>query len=378
VRPATQSIRTRDAGIASIRYENGLFHTAAILDEALYVERPGAATSANGSISFFEDGGWTLQGSLRGARYSEPLPVAWFLKPWFRSARGESSLALNASAQKGLQPTVQLIGTLRTHITDADRGGWFGGSLSRSFDGDFWGTAVIGETGAWLRRGSAVVTATVRPMQLQFGDALGDGEIEASWVRGQTSYALTTGVRLGEAQRGTTAWVSLSANFTALGRYNTTASIGSYPADLLLGLPGGRYLSLSVRLPTARRTPQRPPAELPPETMRGRVPPPDSAPDSELALAIDSVAAADGQRMVRVRVPNEGTTSVELMGDFTEWEPVALLRDATTGEWVARLRIASGSHRLNVRIDGGAWQVPSNVARVTDEFSGVVGVVIVP
>jgi 1,4-alpha-glucan branching enzyme len=77
---------------------------------------------------------------------------------------------------------------------------------------------------------------------------------------------------------------------------------------------------------------------------------------------------------VRVRAP--ASDRVEIMADFTDWQPVTLVR-TPDGYWEATLPVARGQHRLNVRLDGGDWVVPTNVARVTDEFGGVVGLVLV-
>jgi hypothetical protein len=67
---------------------------------------------------------------------------------------------------------------------------------------------------------------------------------------------------------------------------------------------------------------------------------------------------------------------VELAGDFTDWQPVALER--TRGPaWELSVELAPGVYRLNVRIDGGAWQVPRGATPQQDEFGGVVGLIIV-
>jgi hypothetical protein len=42
------------------------------------------------------------------------------------------------------------------------------------------------------------------------------------------------------------------------------------------------------------------------------------------------------------------------------------------------LRIPSGVHRVNVRVDGGRWTAPAGTTRVTDEFGSEVGMVAVP
>jgi len=37
-----------------------------------------------------------------------------------------------------------------------------------------------------------------------------------------------------------------------------------------------------------------------------------------------------------------------------------------------------GSHRVAVRINGGAWRAPRGLVAVPDDFGGTVGVVVVP
>ena len=70
-------------------------------------------------------------------------------------------------------------------------------------------------------------------------------------------------------------------------------------------------------------------------------------------------------------------TQVEVTGDFSNWEPVALSRTGS-GEWSAVLPLSRGTYRFNVRIDGGAWIVPAGVSRLNDEFGGDVGLLRVP
>jgi 1,4-alpha-glucan branching enzyme len=75
-----------------------------------------------------------------------------------------------------------------------------------------------------------------------------------------------------------------------------------------------------------------------------------------------------------VRAPGAGR--VELVGDFTDWDPLALQR--TRGDtWEITLPLASGTHRLNVRVDGGEWGVPPGISAAPDEFGGVVGLLLI-
>jgi hypothetical protein len=67
---------------------------------------------------------------------------------------------------------------------------------------------------------------------------------------------------------------------------------------------------------------------------------------------------------------------VELMGDFTEWQPVSL---APVGDgWTARMKVAPGARQVMLRIDGGEWKPPPNLSLTDDGFGGKVGLIVVP
>jgi hypothetical protein len=48
------------------------------------------------------------------------------------------------------------------------------------------------------------------------------------------------------------------------------------------------------------------------------------------------------------------------------------------GDWTLERGIAPGTHRVAIRVNGGAWVVPPNLPHVSDEFGGEVGLLIVP
>jgi 1,4-alpha-glucan branching enzyme len=79
-------------------------------------------------------------------------------------------------------------------------------------------------------------------------------------------------------------------------------------------------------------------------------------------------------RELRVRAPSAST--VEVMGDFTEWRPVSL-HSEQNGWWTVQLTVNPGIHELNVRIDGGPWTVPQGLPRKSDEFGSSVGVLVI-
>jgi hypothetical protein len=80
-------------------------------------------------------------------------------------------------------------------------------------------------------------------------------------------------------------------------------------------------------------------------------------------------------RVVTVRL--HAAATLELMADFTDWEPVGMTQ-LPNGDWTLERGIAPGTHRVAIRVNGGAWVVPPNLPHVSDEFGGEVGLLIVP
>ena len=315
-----------------------------------------------------------MQGELSGTRYTKPIKVPELVLPFardyyipfFGAMRGEVGMAVTGSAQQGLMPTLHFLPQARVHFLDLQRGMWAGGGFGRTFDGEQWRTTLLGDLGAWVRTGGTVLSASAHPLQLQNGDLMSDFGASADRTFGGVSLSGRFGLRIGEAGRANVGWASVGATFSINRRLLATASLGNYPADLLQRLPGARFASLSIRFPTKSRFQRR-------DAGASTIAQPVLSPDG----IIIRVAATDSARavhIVRVRAP--ASERVEIMADFTEWEPVALVR-TPAGVWEITLPIKPGPHRLNVRLDGGDWVVPTNVARVTDEFGGVVGLLLV-
>jgi len=359
---------------SAAHYDDGRYTSALTLDQSLFITRERSSTLADGVVSLFDDGRWSMAGQLSGARYSKPISIPQvdvpfasdYYIPFFRAMRGELSMAAFGSAQQGLMPTLHLLPQARLHLLDLMRGMWAGGGFARTFDGEEWRTTLLGDIGAWFRRGSTVITANARPQQLQNGDLMTDVGATIDRALGPVSLSGAVGWRTGQAARVDLGWASVGATFAINRRLLATASFGNYPADLLQRLPGARFVSLSIRLPTRSAFPRRD------DKLAGVVQPNPAA--DGVILRIANTDSDKSARVVRVRAP--ASERVEIMADFTDWLPVALVR-TPEGFWETTLPVGRGSHRLNVRLDGGDWLVPTNVARITDEFGGVVGLVLV-
>ena len=100
---------------------------------------------------------------------------------------------------------------------------------------------------------------------------------------------------------------------------------------------------------------------------------PAAARQNAYAAMIQFSGTAD-TRTVRIHVPD--ARSVEIMADFTNWEPRSMTRNGAAFE--STMRVTSGTHRLMIRIDGGPWQPPANTPAVDDDFGGRVGLLNVP
>ncbi|MGZ8493258.1 MAG: hypothetical protein ACXWZS_13750, partial [Gemmatirosa sp.] len=143
------------------------------------------------------------------------------------------------------------------------------------------------------------------------------------------------------------------------------ASAGDQMADPLRGMPAVRHLSLGLRWRLA------PPARGAGIAVAAPAPAPPATIDAPVAEAVE---VAGETRRLRVRAP--GAQSMEVRGDWTEWRPVALVREGDA--WVLADPLPRGTRRLTVRADGGAWRVPANLAGADDDFGSRVGLLIVP
>lgn len=64
---------------------------------------------------------------------------------------------------------------------------------------------------------------------------------------------------------------------------------------------------------------------------------------------------------------------VEVMGAFSDWTPVPLVREGS--RWRARVALRAGANAVLMRVDDGAWVPPPGLPIGADPFSGVVGVI---
>lgn len=376
-----QPTRTRDVGFAVVRYDKSVTQHAGAdralgaitLNEQLFAQTVRSLSYANGLVSMFDDGRFSLQGTLAGARYSAPIAAPSVLNRAFKDYQGDFTLSAATTAQDGFMPTLHLVLDGGVTLASQSRALRTAVGMARTFDGTRWRTTVLSSSRLWMEQGRARYTLNANPVQLQGGDILSDFEGTWSWAGTAGRYELIGGLRTGEGIIGKSTWGGFSASWPIFGGAYIAVSVGSYPVDLLQSLPGGRYAALSVRMPPkgfslrSRALPRVPVA-----------PPPPARPElpTQYPIAMVVGEAYDSLYLREVRVWAPGNPLVELLADFTDWVPVPLVRQSG-GDWLGYYRVPPGARRVNVRLNGREVVVPMNVSEIDDEFTGKVGVLIV-
>ena len=79
----------------------------------------------------------------------------------------------------------------------------------------------------------------------------------------------------------------------------------------------------------------------------------------------------DGRVFVQFVVEAEGARSVQLAGDFSDWQPVVELADPDgDGIWSGRVPLEPGVHEYMFVIDGTEWMADPNAAGSRDDGFG--------
>jgi hypothetical protein len=246
------------------------------------------------------------------------------------------------------------------------------GNLSGREAGLLWGRGV--DAGAWWGRSGAQLLASVTRewsvAQLFTGPGRTGfvGVVPVHYVEGNL------GVRLerddaaldvsGTVRRDPGAERLVESGFTAtatMWRTSTQAfvvSVARQLPDFVRGAEAASSFTVGIRLNDPS----------PALALALRTPPTVQVAALEIDPSGDST-----RRSLRVRAP--AAQRVEVMGDFTDWEPVTLTR---TGEvFGGSFVLAPGSHRLVLRMDGGPWRPAANTPAVDDDFGGRVGLLVV-
>jgi hypothetical protein len=343
-----------------LRYADSVDASSVALSPGFGIAGRLASLELGGTFSRFDAGGWAAQGSLTGG----------VMAPLTRGFAGEVAGWAGGSTHKDGTSTGQAVGTLRGHLLGPRAGGWIGGGAGYVRTSDERSNSLRHlEAGGWTRLGRVTLLGSVSPTAVGDSIRYTDGQVFLRWMAGRVELSGSMGWRWG-SRRPTDAgdrsmWGNGNAAVWVMPWLALTASGGSYPLDLTQGFPGGRYGSVGLRITTRSRA-----ASPDWEGRHGR----ELTSPAEFGVSDFEVRpAAAGAWTVRVRAP--GARSIELSGDFTGWEPLALTASGD-GWWTARLTIPRGTHQVSVRRDGGRWLVPPGLIGVRDEFGGEAGILV--
>jgi len=384
-------------GIASGSAFAGPSPSALLLQPALRWDHPNVSASAQASWLTSPTANMDGDASIRGRYYSP--------------AFGNFRLELGAAAERTAGPDVTrssnaLQGDANLAYAFGSGGVWIGAAQRASAvaaihssgtnAGSSTSDALPGHVqafnaGTWRRLGSAVLTTsfttTVSGSNSDAGSltdpnnpgsGLGNGgpgtdtiprtgsvparhysDFESSvyWSHGPLALDGLIGTRVSTSYGERSTWGHAQASWALGEQFALVAVGGSRASEPAIGRLGGTFFSFGVRL-----------ASVPWFAHALH-------PGARSTASSFGVRAAGATRIIYVHAPAART--IELMADFTDWQPVAM-RHASNDEWQIAMPITPGAHRVNIRVDGGEWRAPPGASTVQDEFNGVVGLVVVP
>jgi hypothetical protein len=340
---------TADAGIARLR-QTGIPESN--------------ASTFGGTAEVFGDRAW-VRSSLLAARASDRwtgqgVVVGSLFGPAERRARWELSGSASAFGETNASgaTSAELMG--RIHVGPRAFGGAFGVGAGGTSDrgdthsfahaqADAWkivgADRFIGDASFVSTRRSD--TANAPMVRVSYADLSGNWRRES----GAVSLGAVLGVRAGMGSiDGGNGWGSVDVTTWVAPNLAFVATAGRSLDDVIRGVPRTQYVSIAIRV-----------AAHPHASLR-------------------SPTAAKGPTVVasrdRIELRVDRASTVEVMGDFTDWLPVSLTREGTV--WRLDRSLTPGLHRIALRIDGGEWTTPANLPRATDDLGGSVGLMTVP
>lgn len=303
----------------------------------------------------------------------------------------------------------QLDGQARLHMLLSDKGGiWLGAGMARP-----WRIAVVSSVdvtggGAWTRVGDAMLSGTftnffftkvaatrdstgatetcsthtdpvslsnsgnsslssspagATPSDCRRQSRFSDIEGSVNWAYGWLELTGQAGYRFGDSYDVTPdsrRWAAGSAVIWLTNRVAAVMGGGRVPANPSRGLPARNYANFGLMLSYS---------SIPRTTV----------PVKPLTVAavkdFEVRTLATGTQKITVRVG--GVETVEVMGDFSDWTPLVLMRRGRD-LWDITLPVAAGVHEINLRLDGGPWLAPPGLPTRRDSFNGDVGLLVVP
>ena len=368
-----QVVGTLGAGTGRITYDDTPRLTVVSLTPAVMFE--GERTTVSGMASFtrFDGGIWSAQAVAAGSRFTEARG------PF----RGELFAQAEMNSHRGTLRTAQAIAQGRGHLVGGgDRGVWLGAGAGHAWRSPAGGGLLRADVGAWVQVADATVrltaahntvgtstrTVTLEPnMEANVVDTRSasvskrsvryvDTEAQVSWARARVAIDAAAGRRIVRDGGHTNTWL-LGGSVMLTERFALVGATGTSAFDIAQGLPSGRYATIALRVTTRAGAPLQ---------LRSR--------SRATARGMETWREQDGTVLLVVHAPR--ARRVELMGDFTDWRPLVMRREADD-HFAARIQLPAGSYRINVRVDGGTWMAPPGTTQVADEYNGAAGLLVI-
>jgi hypothetical protein len=309
--------------------------------------------------------------------------------------------------QAGLSQQLDLTG--RLHLIRENGGAWLGSGVVRPLRVTTVTNSHVSSGGVWTRLGPATIRASITNFAFTkfasndtisdrgavtacpvtpeapiaeapaLGDPLGAISLASSpnscrrssrltdlegglrWEHRRAEINLRGGQRFGSAvdvAPSSRNWGSVQAAVWLSSQLAAVAGGGREPAQPTRGLPARNFYSAGLML-----------AYWP--IPRGAV-----LVESPANLVHAFELRPAGVALQRLTARIGGVEKVEIMGDFTDWAPLPLVRRGRD-HWELLLPMSAGVHHINLRIDGGKWIAPPGIPSIRDDFNGEVGVVVI-
>jgi hypothetical protein len=346
-----------------VEYEGFLTSGAATLTPAFRFDTPNFSLGAQGSWTVFESGNQIYQATAAAAWLTQ-LHSRWRIE--FSGAAGASQYASSSGS-------AHLLSRGRLHYASEQAGGWLSATTGATVNGSAEAPFEL-SLGMWSVRNRFALVATLTSTSIgdsRHIDVLGAARWTGPWLElearlGARPWTDSDG-GIGEARAG--AYGEVSALVPFGGHVALALSAGNYPSDPVRRVLAAKYLTAGLRLSTASSRSEAQPLIAVAHRATAR----DHASSENTTEPRIEIALSGEPRTFRVHA---AAKTMELMGDFTDWQAVTM-KQIGAALWEVKLAVSPGTHRLNIRMDGGEWLVPAGARTEAGEFGGVVGVVVI-
>jgi hypothetical protein len=299
---------------------------------------------------------WTSQAALFGSIIGKSP------SPWW-----QLDAAATNYAQTSALPTTSVEGAARLRTGSGPHGAAVGIGAGASATGARTGGVQRALGDAWWNLDRERFVASfgwthANAPELSTPGSIAYTDLSGGWRHeaGALSLGLSGGLRF-QSTGGpdTDSWQLVDASVWFAPHAAFVVTAGRTLADIVRGTPRTSWVGASIRWSPNRHVSLGPRA----------------IPDRSLPRL--TVTRVDTQR-VSLEITATNAARVELMADFTDWQPVLLERATQAAPWRIERPITAGLHRVSIRVDGGAWIAPANLPRADAAGEAGVGLLTIP